>query len=311
MKSMTNLIFAFLAAPGEMESQALMLAESIRTFAGEFADNPIWVLTPQAEDLSTGEALSALGVRRVPFDIDPAAQGFPFAAKVFASAAAEARAQAQSEGRADLLAWMDTGALVVGEPRALLLEEGKALGYRPVDHILIGPPYDAPLDPFWELIYRRCGVPEGRAFPMTASADQNRMRPYFNAGLLVVRPAHGLMQRWRDDFRRLFRAAEFEAFYAQNVLYRIFVHQAVLAGTLLASLDKAAMQELPHLVNYPLHMHAEYPPDLRPASVNELISFRYEEFFKDPNWAGVCPAQEPLASWLSARLGAAYHYHRS
>ena len=133
---------------------------------------------------------------------------FPFAVKVFAAAAAESLAR----GQADYLAWMDSDSIVVSEPKALLLSDGKDLGYRPVDHTLIGSPYDAPIDRFWESIYRHCGVPESRGFPfpMVTSVDERRIRPYFNAGLLVVRPERGLLQSWRERFHRLYGEACFE-----------------------------------------------------------------------------------------------------
>ena len=133
---------------------------------------------------------------------------------------------------------------------------------------------------------------------MMTSVDERRIRPYFNAGLLVVRPARGLLQLWRDQFHRLHGAACFEEFYRRDVLYCIFFHQAVLAGTVLSSVEQQELQKLPHLVNYPLHMHADYPADRRPATMNELITGRYDVFFEDANWREVFPAQEPLKSWL-------------
>ena len=292
-----GLIFAFMAAPGRSESQALVLADSVRTFAGEFSNSPIWILIPETEESiseKTREELASLNARLVPFGIDPAAREFPFAAKVFASAAAESLAR----GQTDLLVWMDSGSIVINAPKGLLLENGKNLGYRPVDHTLIGSPYDEPIDSFWELIYRKCHVPQDRLFPMTAVVDENRIRPYFNAGLLVVRPERGLLQLWRDNFDRLYREACFEELYQREVLYKIFIHQAVLAGTILASTGQQELQELGHLINYPLHMHAEYPAGRRPAYMDELVTCRYEAFFQKPDWRKTIAIKEPLKGWL-------------
>lgn len=296
-----RVIFAFMAASGSTETEALILAGSIRAFAGEFADNPIWVLTPETEDSiseAIREKLVSLNARLVPYEMDQAVSGFPFAGKVFASATAESLAS----GQTDFLAWMDSDSIVINEPKELLLSDEKNLGCRPVDHTLIGSLYDGPIDPFWELVYRKCHVPQGSVFPMTTSVDENRIRPYFNAGLLVVRPERGLLQLWRDCFYRLYRETCFEEFYQQNVLYRIFFHQAVLAGTILASMDRQEIQELGHLINYPLHMHARYPADRRPEYMNELVTCRYDIFFQDPNWRQVFPVKEPLKGWLVERL---------
>jgi hypothetical protein len=296
-----RLIFAFMAASGGSETEALILARSIRAFAGEFSDNPIWVLIPETEDNISEvirEKLVSLNAHLVPFKVDRAASRFPFAGKAFASATAESLA----DGQTDFLVWMDSDSIVIDEPKELLLRDGKDLGYRPVDHTLIGSSYDGPMDSFWELIYRKCNVPEGRLFPMTASVDENRIRPYFNAGLLVVRPERGLLQLWRDNFDRLYRETCFEEFYQQDALYRIFIHQAVLAGTILSSMDRQEIQELSHLINYPLHMHTDYPADRRPEYMNELITCRYDVFFQDPNWRQILPIKEPLKGWLTKQL---------
>lgn len=292
---MENLIFAFLAMPDRSKSEALRLARSIRKFAGKYAGSPIWMLVPAAGKQTT---FPVPDVQLLPFDIDPEALKFPLATKVYAAAAAEAQEQN------GYLVWMDTDSLVLNAPEALNLETGKNLGYKPVDHTLIGSPYDQPIDPFWECIYRRCDVPEDRLFPMTAVVDENKIRPYFNAGMLVVRPTIGLLRAWRDNFDRLYRAACFQPFYKQDIRYAIFVHQAILTGTILSRMTQDEMQMLPPLVNYPLHMHAQYPAERRPQSLNEIITCRYDTLFKeDKAWrTRIPPADEPLKSWLDRQV---------
>ncbi|MBN1486194.1 MAG: hypothetical protein JW981_01055 [Anaerolineae bacterium] len=292
-----NLVFAFMAVPGMSEAEAVTLADSIRTFAGKLSQNPIWVLVPKMDkalDKKTIKALRALDAQIISFDIEPAALEFPLAAKAFAAAEAESQAQ----GYARILTWMDTDVLVFNPPTPLLLEQGMALGYRPVDHTLIGSLYDKPLDAFWSLIYAECRVPEEKIFPMLTSVDRNRLRPYFNAGILVVRPEYRVLRTWRDNFQRLYRDARFETFYEEHVLYRIFMHQAVLSGTILSLLDASELQLLPHRINYPLNLHHEYPEGSRPDYINTLISCRYDTLFQDEKWPQVFQIQEPVKSWL-------------
>jgi hypothetical protein len=298
---MNRLIFACMASPGMAARQALLLAHSIRAFAGDLSGSPIWILVPEAAgDLSESDTndLMALDARVIRFVVDPAALTFPFAGKVFAAAAAESLAA----GEVDQLVWMDTGSIVAAEPRALLLDDRITLGYRPVDHRLIGSLIDQPLDAFWTLVYRVCQVSDTRVFPMTTSADESTIRPYFNAGMLVVRPEKGLLSAWRSRFESVYRLPEFEAFYKLHPLYQIFVHQAILAGELLSALVQREMVELPCHVNYPLHMHDQYPASRRPQTLNDLVSFRYEDFFSDPDWEQIIPAHEPLKSWLAEHV---------
>ena len=278
-------------------AEALLLARSLRQFGGGMADNTIGVLVLDTGDDVGGQIeadFHSLAVRLIPFSLSDEAHGFPFAGKVFAAAKAEAWA----EGANSNLIWMDRDSLILQEPFTLPLPQGKLVGYRPVDHMLIGSPYDSPLDDFWELVYRLCAVPTERVFPMIASVDENRIRPYFNAGMLVVKPEHRLLRSWAGNFERLYDASSFKPFYDQDVLYRIFFHQAILAGTILAMYDQTEIYALPYLINYPLHMHTIYPAALRPARMNDLLSCRTDTFFQNPGWQDDILIDEPLKSWL-------------
>jgi hypothetical protein len=298
--TLNKLIFATLLADEVDQQKALILAESIRTYAGDLSGAPIWNFFPDTyehfQDRSL-EQFKSLNIDLYPFKVDSETANFPFAVKVVASAAAETLA----DGATALLAWMDPGSMVINEPGELLLEADRQLGCRPVDHLLIGPAFDKPLDPFWEFIFEDCGVQQQALFPMTTSTEQIEMFPYINAGMLIVRPKYMLLRTWRDTFLRVYLESRYQIFYQSNRLYQIFMHQAVLACCILSNLQHAEILELSHLVNYPLHMHDQYPIDRRPQFINELISFRYEDFFTDPNWHEVIQVKEPLKSWLQER----------
>jgi hypothetical protein len=290
--------FACLATAGQTEGQALLLIKSIRAFAGIYASSPIQILFPtKGVGLSpeTTAELRYLGVQLLPFEIEPEALAFPFGTKVFAAAAAEKYAVGQS----DLLVWLDTDSIVIQEVTDLVIGDNKALGYRPVDHRLIASRYAEPVDNFWQLIYLKCAVPDDQLFPMTTSVDMVTIRPYFNAGMLVIRPERGVLRRWADTFSNLYRLPIFPPFFRQNKLYQIFFHQAVLAGVILASVEQEALQSLSHLVNYPLHLHAAYPAERRPATMNELVTCRYDTAFQNSEWRKTITVNEPLESWLA------------
>jgi len=299
---MARLIFATPIFPGATEREADLLARSIRAFGGALAENAIWALTPDTEALSdeTCSALRALSVELLPFTIDAAALDFPFAVKAYAAAAAEEVAR----GRADLLAWLDSDTLILQEPRALLLGSDKALACCPIHHLRIGPSYDVPLDPFWRLVYDACATPEDRAFLMHTAVGGDRIRPHINAGLLVVRPERGVLTAWRDNFDWVYRQWAFEQFYEQNARYRIFVHQAILSGTALSLLEPQEFVVLPGSYNYPLHLHADFPPERAATSLNTLMTWRYDGwgFFEAPGWQEVMTIREPLRGWLAREV---------
>jgi len=298
---MERLVFATMAASGSYLKRALMLFESLRTFSGELKNDLGIILVPKAvSPLSdeVKESFSALNVRLVPFDLDEEARQFPLASVVYASAEAEE----QEKGKTGLLAWMLMDTLVVNPPVAFLVPGEISFAYRPVHHTLIGPVYEKPLDSFWSLIYRHCGVTDDRVFPVETCVRDNILRPYFNSGSFVVRPEKGLLAAWRECFERLYRHPDFEPFYQKDVRYKIFMHQAVLAGVVLNMFKQEELQELPESINYPLHLHDEYPPEHRPATLNELITCRYESIEELLNSLKAIPVEEPLKSWLNQKL---------
>jgi hypothetical protein len=283
------------------ETNALLLAESIRAFAGSLSRSSIWCFTPElGEPLSRAfmERLQPLDVTLIPFEFDREVLRFPFTAEAHAASLAESKAL----GKADILAWLNPNSVVLNEPKDFLLGEGQSLGYRPVHHTLVGSRFDEPLDPFWKLIYRYCDVPKDRVFPMKTHVDDTVIRPYFNAGFIIARPEKGLLRAWRDTYLRVYREPPLQELYRQDGRYRIFVHQAVLSGVILSTFSTDEIHELPPVYNYPLHLYGEDITDHRPSSLEELVTIRHEGFHEDPRWIEKMPAGEPLKRWIHERL---------
>jgi hypothetical protein len=297
---MRDLVFACLLGTNENEKDALRLARSIRTFAGQYCFNPIWMFSTRLEkELSpdTREEMVTLGTRLVSFDLNPDQKPFPFLSYVTAAGLAEGLAQ----GQARFLAMLATDTLVLQEPALFLLAAGKSFGGCPVHLKLLGSGYNEAVNDFWGLIYKLCNVDAGRIFPMQTIVDDQPVRAYFNAGMLVVRPERGLLRGWQAKFERLYPMAEFAPFYRQTELYEIFMHQAVLAGCLLASLRQDEFQQFPLEANYPLHLHSRIPKERQPTGLGQLITCRYEEIRKtlnDPTIQDLLASNAALKDWL-------------
>lgn len=297
-----EIIFSTIIYPVKSsEANALVLAESIRSFAGALAQARIWCYVPDyGKEVSpaTRGRLRELDVDLIPFTIDRDVLRFFFTAEITAVSLAESRSRDQAE----LLAWMDSNTIVLQEPKAFLLPSDKSLGFRPVHHTLVGSRWDEPLDPFWTLVYDRCGVPEDRVFSMTAHVDGVRIRPYMNAGLLVVRPERHLLRTWRDTFFGQYKTPEFQALYEQDQRYIIFVHQAILTGVLLSALAPDEMEELPPNYNYPLHLYEEDVTNNRPAALGDLVTCRHEGLDGILEVIDRIPTEESLQQWLTDQI---------
>lgn len=298
---MHPLVFGVLAYPGHTDAEVLLFARSLSVWGGSLAASPIWIVYPTTDRAihpRVCDRLLALGVHCVPVEVDPSESAFPFAAKVRAAAAVEALAEAEAER----LAFLDPDTLVLRSPDALLLPAGKTLGYRPVHHTLIGSIYDQPIDDYWLAVYESCQVPPARLFPMDTCVRDHVIRPYFNAGSLVVRPQSGLLRAWSETFFRWYQDPAFTDFYARDGRYAVFAHQTLLAGVILTALSPDALHELPPEVNYPLHLHDDFPAADR-RSLADLVTARYEELAILNAWRQEQTITGSLAGgWLDGQL---------
>jgi hypothetical protein len=295
-----DIIFACCADSPATVANALLLIDSIRTFAARFSGAPAWVLVPRTlqlpDPLATG--LSRLGASLVQFTPEASVRSLPFSTKAIASAAAESAAA----GAAKLLCFMDPDSLILQEPLPFVLGPDKVFGCRPVDLKLIGSPWGEPPDDLWQLVYMHCHVEEARIYRVVSSVDRQAIRAYFNACLLIARPERGVFRAWRANLLRMAQDGELLSSVAQQPLRRVFLHQMALAGTVLSLVSRTEVQELPAYVNYPLHLHERYPAEHRPAWLNDLISCRYEQVFETTSWEASVPVAEPLRSWLIGRV---------
>lgn len=275
------MIFACMPAYGGDERETVLWAQSIRRWGGALARSPLLVLEPEPGSLSpdTRSTLTGLAVTILPFHLPGAAVSFPYAQKVFAAAQAEAHTAAWAED--DLLVWMDSDTLVLNKPDEFLLLPGKTVACCPVQLKNISSLAGSPASGFWQAVYAACATPPERVFPVTTTVDRLAIQAHFNAGLLVVRPQAGLLQRWAQNFDRIFQLEQFQPYYAESPLYRIFIHQAVLAATLLACLPANEFQLLSERYNVPVFLRQRFP-----IHVPDMVTCRYDEFsfFQNPDW---------------------------
>ena len=127
------------------------------------------------------------------------------------------------------------------------------------------------------------------------------IQPYFNAGTFVTRPKTGLLASWMETFLDLYQQPQFKAWYQENDLYTIFVHQAVFTGVILSKIKLQELQLLSPRINYPLHLHNQVPEEIRPSQLQDLTTLRYENIFDQPDWLEKLPILAPLRDWLMSQ----------
>jgi hypothetical protein len=304
MNKKTGIIFATYAETEEELLHVRYLAESIRAFAGNHSDAPVWVYVPtvfaEEADIASNE-LRALGVEIRTTDTPEDAKWFYYAGKVFAAGLAEAAA----EELAAVLVWMDEDTIVLQEPTDLKLGEGIGFAYRPVMHNRSGSLYDEPPDSFWSRIYEKLSIDSGSLFPMVTPADRQTIRAYFNAGILAVRPEHEILRKWGESFKILYRDSALAGMCREDVNKRIFLHQTALVGAVLNTLDETAMSELSDRYNYPMFFKKMFGAISEFESIDDVVTLRYDVYFRnpDPNWSDQLKGPAHLISWMKERLG--------
>jgi hypothetical protein len=293
---MFEMAFASLAGTAAQARHALLLAQSLRAFGGGIAGSPVMALIPVAgvlgPELEAG--LLACDADIVPFALPSPLDKVPLAER--AAGAAQAEMTAQEIAR--LLVWLDSDSLILREPLGLRIPPEARIGCRPVDLRLIGSSWDEEPDAFWEAIYAACGVKRDNIFPVKTTVEGQAIRAYFNAGCLVVRPEARLLRRWQAAILTLVGRDEFGALSGRE---RLFFHQAVLTGTLLATLTREEIAQMPPAVSYPLHLHERISKERRPVSLQDVESCRYESVFDNDDWARRVPVDDELRAWLEAR----------
>ena len=139
---------------------------------------------------------------------------------------------------------------------------------------------------------------------MITAADQDTIRPYFNAGLLVVKTKREILRNWAKNFPRLYRDSFFVEICEQDRLKKIFLHQAALVGAILNLLKRDEMVELSPRYNYPLFFKSMYGALKEFDSLEDVVTLRYDIYFRNPapDWAQKLKGPDEIIPWLKQRL---------
>jgi len=88
----------------------------------------------------------------------------------------------------------------------------------------------------------------------------------------------------------------------QDERHQIFLHQAILSALIVTHLDPERVRTLPPDYSYPYNLHQSVPLDRRALALNDLVCIAYEDRSLDPHVVHDIAVDEPLRSWLSARV---------
>ena len=300
MNEPPNVTFLLCFERGTVETQAILLAESLRRFGGPLADGEIYAFHPAGDRNPRPETkarLKAFGAHLEDSALRDVPARFPRSGKAFVAAWSERFL------RAELQVMVDCDTVFVAPPIALQLEVGIDAGARPVDskNVASSGLFDR-RDIYWRRAAKRCGA----QLPpwVRTTVDNRRIRGMWNSGLVVLRRGSGIASTWRRNVETLLAAGLLPPTRPRPGIGVPFVDQVALALAIGAAPERLAT--LPPGYNYCLPKRAAMHPRLAGLGWGELVHLHYHRSFEAPGVlrSAVPPLtleSEP-ARWLEARL---------
>jgi hypothetical protein len=191
--------FCFCVEAGRFESAGVLLARSIRAFAGAYAKLPIFAVRPRpGPELSRAarEAFDALEVGYLVGDLVGAYHWLPHLNKSAALALVETRAQTP------YVTWLDTDVVVLAEPAGLVPETPFAYAARPAEADM-GTDGDDANAAYWARASALAGL-DYRRFEMIRSYPEEKLiHGYWHGGVFTYDRATGCGARHFDYFKRI------------------------------------------------------------------------------------------------------------
>ncbi len=267
-----SIAFLICTEPGRLEGQSLLLAESVRKFAGHMKDTPIYSFHPRSGNpisIKTQKKFEDLGVIHEQIPLNVEFFDYYLANKPFVCAHAEQVIDA------DILVFLDSDKCIFQAPEAFFLPEGYNVGLRPEYGRGIGSCGQGDRnEPYWQTLYELFGI-EQEVF-ITTPIGNRKIRGYWNSGMVVVRRSAGIFSEWKENFVKVMRLG------IAPVQGNYMVEQSLLSITVCAL--NQVVYTLPPFYSYPLPLHNRLSKENKANSLHDLVSIHYFNMFFFDNW---------------------------
>ncbi len=267
-----RLTFTCCVEYGTLEEGTIRFAESLRKFGGEFADCQVIAVTPRRGAPLRPETLKRfreLGVQYLKIAPPNRYSWMSYVNKYFALREAEKHA------RGDLMVWMDSDVIVLGPPTELLLapDEDFAACQRDKNIGSRGP--DDEWEKYWNKVCSDVGLKTDDLPWVETTADHERIRLYWNAGIFVYRPSAKLLDAWYDAMDKVLDKTD-----SSNLNDLFWTDQVCLS--LVAVLKKLRFRHLNGALNYGIATH--FKDHLTPDGLRTAKLLHYHDSMKAANW---------------------------
>ncbi|WP_395373954.1 hypothetical protein [Marinicella sp. W31] len=299
---MDKLALIFILEKGYLEQQALLLAESVKTFAASGMPMDMYACCVRKDYNPSEETIQQLqqwGVTTICENLNEKFDYFPLCNGIHAAAYVE---QYYPDYAGYLL--VDTDTVFTGSLPMTLFQK-PALMMRTVDNKGIGSSGDDdPNDEFWQQAFALFDMPLS---PPSAETTVRKafIRPYYNSGFVLAYQLNDFMQHWKNDFYKLMqseiRTAGEASRYGKDYG---FIEQFTLSIT--ASRFPQTLVEAPETINYPIPFRPMLKDRDGHPNFTDLVHVHYHRWFQHPGFLDHVTAPEEQTTtqynWLKSRL---------
>ena len=270
--SARGITFVACVEHGPLEEGLARMAESLRKNGGEFASSPIVAVTPRrgaSLNSSTLRRFDELNVQYVKVTPPNRHAWMPYTNKVFALREGEDRASG------DLVAWLDSDMLILGDLEDLRLQDGEDLAACPRDKNIGSTGSGDEFEPYWNRVCASAGLHVDDLPWVETTADAERIRLYWNSGVFVYRPETGFLDTWHQMITRLIDTTD------ASTLDKLFwIDQVALSlAAVAAGLN---VRQLPGSLNYGIASH--FKEHLTDAGLAASRILHYHDSMAPAHW---------------------------
>ncbi|MDJ0674964.1 MAG: hypothetical protein QNJ36_06225 [Calothrix sp. MO_167.B42] len=288
-----SITFVCCIESGWLENQTLRMIESLRRWGGQFANVPIFAVTPRfGPPLAhkTHQAFERLNVQHIRYQAQNKYSWKAFLNKHYALVAAEERSKSECIG------WLDSDLLILDEPDQLILKEEE-------DFLACSPDGcggttgsgDA-FEYYWGEVCKSVGINIEDLPWIQTELEGKRIRLYFNSGVFVYRRSTGLAKQHLQDTIKLF-----DSHIASRITGTYFT-QHILGMTVVKM--GLSWRQLPHSHNYgmgsKIHNDQWYSQEkLKATKILHYHDSMWPHFW--PTFMEcLCDTHPDVAEWLSS-----------
>jgi hypothetical protein len=273
------------------------MVRSLRRWGGKFAACPVIAVTPRLGPplmRSTRAAFDELNVHYVRQTAQTPFTWYSFLNKPLSLVAAERRMETDSSVRGDTIVWLDADIFITGEPEAFELADGVDFAACPSDRNLGSTGPGDRYEPYWAKMCAIHGTPLEKLPWVQTCRERQRIRFYFNGGVLAYRRSSGYAPAYLQGCLNALSA------HVRSRDAGLFFAEQVTAG-LIAVKQGLNAAILPERFNYAIGSKALdgfTPESFADARVLHYHDALWGHFF--PQFMEMCRTAQPaLHEWLT------------